>query len=202
MFQSKRLIAVLIGSLGFLSVEKGAFAREYSSIVLGPTFSQNSFLNSNIAGPSSIGVGLSFGSFFGLEISDRFGFESGFLFVKRTTSFNNGVQYSGTTLNIPLLVTYVPVAHHPHLKLELGPYLGLMPSGSLTQNGSNLSTIANIDDIDIGAVGGLTYLISLSSKADLRMSALYYFGFTDMSSRSGVVKSRGLDTLIGLSFYI
>ena len=182
--------------------ENRAFARGYSSILIGPTFSQHSIENSSISGPSSAGVGVSFGSFYGVEFSERFGFELGVFFVKRTTAFENHIRYSITTVSIPLLVTYAPLVHMPHLKLELGPYFGLMPWGSYTQNGNTLGSNAGIDQIDIGAVGGVTYLIPVSYQSDLRMSTLYSFGFTDMRSGPSVIQSRGLDVLIGFSFYI
>jgi hypothetical protein len=148
-----------------------------------------------------VGVGYSFGSFTGTDFTDSFGGELGFFFNKRTTSFPGSISYSATALNVPILARWSPFSDLRGFKFEIGPYFGILPTGSFTKGSSTLASSANIDSLDIGVMGGVSYFAPIKADLLFRATALYSFGFTDMaSSIDSVAKTRGLDVYLGLVF--
>jgi hypothetical protein len=199
----KRWLFALVLTSSLLSIEKVALAaRPDSSIVIGPTFSSHSFDSATAAALGSnpsTGVGFSFGSFFGLDFSDDIGAEFGVLYVKRTTvGFISTANYNSTILNVPLLLRLSPISGLRGLKIQVGPYFGFLPSASLTLGSSTLASSANTDSVDIGAMGGLSYFAPITENLLFRISALYSYGFADLNSAGPEIKTRGLDTYVGI----
>jgi hypothetical protein len=202
--KNMRTFMLIFASL-VLGVEAEALAvRPDSSVVVGPTFSNYSFdpaTSSTLGTNLSTGVGFSFGSFFGMDFSDDIGGEFGILYAKRITGgLSGGANYNATILNLPVLVRLSPFSGLRGLKIEVGPYFGFLPSASITNGANTVASTANTDTVDIGATGGLSYFAPINEGLMFRVTALYSYGFVDINSGSAEIKTRGLDTYIGLVF--
>lgn len=206
MFQKKFHRFFFVLGLG-LAVSSPSWAEYDSSIVFGPTFSSHaidaatlsSWSASGVNGSPAMGTGFSFGSFFGFPFSEEWGAEIGVLYVQRITSFQNAT-FRSTSLSMPILARWAPFSGARGLKIELGPYFGLLPTGNLSSNGSTLASSVAADTVDIGAMGGLSYFLTINSSVQFRLSAFYTYGFVDVNSGSADIRNRGIDIYAGFTF--
>lgn len=195
------LLISLLLTLAALSPSPG-YCYE-SSFIIGPNFSQHtldSATATTFGGSPSSGVGYNFGTTMGFTFDDTWGMELGVLLSKRITSFPANLSFSTSTINIPLLLRISPLVDLRGLTLEIGPYVGILPYSSAIQNGAPVAGSFSTDLVDYGAMGGLTYLVPVSSWISLRASVFYTYGLPDISSGPQEVRVRGLDTYIGLMF--
>ena len=127
-----------------------------------------------------------------LHMSDNFGIQPELVYSRfggeRTIT---GVEYDDVNsyLTLPVLFQFMTSSG---FRIQAGPQVGFLLKATQTANGTDKDTKDFYKKVDVGLVGGISYL----TKSGLGFDARYVYGLTDISNREVVTPGFQADVKI------
>lgn len=175
-------------------------SRAFDVSLLGGTTLGSISSVSQVATSGSFAFSYGFGGLMGYDFFPGIGLETGIFYAQHTTtltgvggsSVNGSLSLNGSTIPILLRLHLIPF-----LAFELGGYVGISNTGTLTTDLTPAAAVSVINDN--GLLGGISFYIPLAPTFKIRVAGFYEFGLANVTQAVTAQNSQNINIYGGFN---